>query len=639
MKKILIITNHSYMLWQFRRELIARLMEDHEVVLSMPFVGHEEDFRAMGLRCIETELDRRGINPRRDLQLMRVYEEQLKAERPDLVITYSIKPNIYAGLVCGKLGIPFCANVQGLGTAFQRPGLAQLVTVLYRAALRKARVVFFENQVNAEEFRRRHILPARKQKVLMGAGINLEHYGFCPYPEEETTHFLYLGRIMKEKGMDQLFSAVERLAAEGEAFHLDLVGFFEDEYKDWVDRLAADGIATFHGFQEDPRPYYGAASCVVQPSYHEGLSNVLLEAAATGRPIITTNIPGCREAVDDGQTGILVEVKSTESLYQGMKKFLSLSRQERAEMGRQGREKMAREFEKSAVVEETIGALGLEEKLHSAGKSLAKRAASAKEKTAARGLTPAQRRYLPLKRAIDVAAGGVACVLLAPVMGALAVAIKLDSPGPILFKQKRVGQDKEFFEIWKFRTMRTDTPKDVPTHMLENPDAYITRTGRFMRKYSLDELPQFLQVMTSQLSIVGPRPALWNQDDLVAERDKYGANGVKPGITGWAQINGRDELEIPVKARFDGQYVRDMSLRMDVKCFMATIGSVLNHDGVKEGGTGEMHKEGEQTGDGSAVLVSKEKIDKEVKIGAAVVAVGAVVGVAAIAGLVKRRKR
>ncbi len=250
-------------------------------------------------------------------------------------------------------------------------------------------------------------------------------------------------------------------------------------------------------------------------------------------------------------------------------------------------------------------------------------------------LTEKQIRYLPVKRAIDIAVAGCASIVLSPVMGILALAIKLDSPGPVLFKQKRVGKDKELFEIWKFRTMRTDTPKDMPTHMLENPDAYITRTGRFMRKYSLDEFPQFWQVVLGRLSLIGPRPALWNQNDLVEERDKYGANSVTPGITGWAQINGRDELEIPVKAKFDGEYVEKMSLWMDIKCFLGTIGSVLNHDGVVEGGTGEMQKEGEKTGDGSEVLVSPEKINKEIRTGAAVVGVAGAVGIGVLVAVGK----
>ncbi len=217
-------------------------------------------------------------------------------------------------------------------------------------------------------------------------------------------------------------------------------------------------------------------------------------------------------------------------------------------------------------------------------------------------LTASQRRYLPLKRAIDIVLSGSAIVVLLPVFCLISVAIKLNSPGPILFRQKRVGKNKEFFEIWKFRSMRTDTPKDIPTHMLDNPDAFITKTGRFLRKTSLDELPQIFNILRGQMSIIGPRPALWNQDDLVAERDKYGANDVTPGLTGWAQINGRDELEIPVKAKYDGEYVRKMSLRMDIKCFLGSIRSVLSHDGIVEGGTGELHKEGGKTAEKILVI-------------------------------------
>ena len=357
--KILIITNHSYMLWRFRRELIQELMKEHEVVLSMPFVGHEEDFKALGIRCINTHVDRRGINPKTDLKLMKSYDRLIKKEKPDLVITYSIKPNVYAGLVCNIRKVPYFANVQGLGTAFQTPGLTQFVTLLYKTALCRAKGVFFENQANAEEFRKRKIVDAKKQIILNGAGINLEEYPYQEYPENEKLHFLYLGRIMREKGMDELFYAVQKLYEDGEAFVLDLVGFFEDEYKEQVEALEEKKIAVFHGFTEDPKPYYGGADCVVMPSYHEGMSNVLLEAAAIGRPVITSDIPGCREAVEDGKSGMLVEVRNSESLYGAMKQMLKLSRKERMAMGVAGCQKMAREFDKRTIVAETVKALGL----------------------------------------------------------------------------------------------------------------------------------------------------------------------------------------------------------------------------------------------------------------------------------------
>lgn len=359
MSKILIITNHSYMLYRFRLELIQALMQDHEVVLSMPFVGHEQDFQAMGLKCIDTAVDRRGINPKTDLKLFGFYRKLLKSERPDLVITYSIKPNVYAGIACSLARIPYCANVQGLGTAFQRKGLAQFVTLLYKAAFRKVRTVFFENEANAAEFRRRGIIPAERETLLNGAGINLEAYPFVPYPGCEIVHFLYLGRIMKEKGMDELFEAAKRLHDEQVPFVLDLVGFFEDEYKERVEELQKLGIAVFHGFQQEPRPYYAAADCVVLPSYHEGMSNVLLEAAATGRPVITSRIHGCMETVVEGESGLLCEVKDAQSLYQAMKAFVELPVEKRAAMGTRGRKHMEENFEKSKVVEATIRALRL----------------------------------------------------------------------------------------------------------------------------------------------------------------------------------------------------------------------------------------------------------------------------------------
>lgn len=199
--------------------------------------------------------------------------------------------------------------------------------------------------------------------------------------------------------------------------------------------------------------------------------------------------------------------------------------------------------------------------------------------------------YTPIKRVIDIVLSGVGIVVLFPLLLALCVAIKLDSPGPILFKQKRVGIHKKHFMIYKFRTMCTDTPKDMPTHMLSNPEQYITRTGKFLRKTSLDELPQIFNIFKGDMSIVGPRPALWNQYDLIVERDKYGANDVLPGLTGWAQINGRDELEIPVKAKLDGEYIAQYGFAMDLRCFFGTFLSVLRQDGVVEGGTGSMHKE------------------------------------------------
>lgn len=199
--------------------------------------------------------------------------------------------------------------------------------------------------------------------------------------------------------------------------------------------------------------------------------------------------------------------------------------------------------------------------------------------------------YCKIKRAMDLVLCGTALFFLSPALLGISIAIKLDSKGPVIFRQTRIGIHKSHFEIYKFRTMYADTPKDMPTHLLKNPDAMVTKTGAFLRKYSLDELPQLFNILRGDMSIVGPRPALWNQDDLVAEREKYGANDVMPGLTGWAQINGRDELEIPVKAKLDGEYVRRFGFWMDIRCIAGTVTAVAGHKGVVEGGTGRMKKE------------------------------------------------
>lgn len=200
-----------------------------------------------------------------------------------------------------------------------------------------------------------------------------------------------------------------------------------------------------------------------------------------------------------------------------------------------------------------------------------------------------------IKRIIDFILAILGCVLLSPAFLAIAIAIKCTSKGPVFFKQKRVKKNKEYFYILKFRTMYADTPKNIPTHMLDNPDAYITKAGHFLRKYSLDEIPQIFNILVGNMAVIGPRPALWNQDDLIAERDKYGANNVRPGLTGLAQIRGRDELPIDVKAALDGEYVRKMSFWFDLKMFFGTIVSVVKHNGVVEGGTGNIDKEERKT--------------------------------------------
>lgn len=196
-----------------------------------------------------------------------------------------------------------------------------------------------------------------------------------------------------------------------------------------------------------------------------------------------------------------------------------------------------------------------------------------------------------VKRILDIVLSLAGIIVLGIPMLIISAAVKLGSPGPVFFRQRRFGINKSMFDILKFRTMRTDTPKDVPTHLLSDPTKWITKTGAVLRKTSLDELPQLFNILHGEMSVIGPRPALWNQDDLIAERDRYGANDVKPGLTGWAQVNGRDELPIDVKARYDGEYVKNLSFGFDCKCFFLTLKTVLHHDGVVEGGTGTLERE------------------------------------------------
>lgn len=357
-KRILILANNSDGLYGFRNELLRSLSEKGELVTSVPDDGRFGELEKIGCRVIETSVDRRGINPVKDLGLCLRYWKLLRREKPDLVITYTIKPNIYGGLVSRMLRIPYAVNITGLGTAFQNPGLLRsLVTFLYKIALKKAKVVFFENSGNRQVFLDAKIVPEEKTCLLSGAGVNLEHFTCAPYPEEETTRFLFVGRVMREKGVDELFCAMERLIAEGENCTLDILGGYEEDYEATIRRHEAAGWLRYHGYVKDVRPYIEKAHCFVLPSYHEGMANTNLECAAMCRPVITSDIPGCREAVIPGESGLLCKPQDADSLYETMKHFLSVPVQIRTQMGKAGRAHMENVFDKRKVVEETMRGL------------------------------------------------------------------------------------------------------------------------------------------------------------------------------------------------------------------------------------------------------------------------------------------
>ena len=354
--QILILANHSGGLYDFRKDLISELKKYASVTVAVPHNDRWDELLHLADRVIELPIDRRGMNPLHDSKLFHQYRAILKEVKPDLVLTYTIKPNIYGGLACRMAHIPYAENITGLGSAIENGGwLKKFVLALYKPALKGARVVFFENAGNRDALTATGVVPKGRDVVLSGAGVNLEDYPYQSYPQEGAVRFLFVGRVMHEKGVDELFAAAKRMKQEycdDVEFHI--VGSFEEGYKPLMDELEQAGVVKYHGYQSDMKRFYAMASCVVLPSYHEGMSNVLLEAAASGRPLITSDIPGCREAVEDGVSGYLCPARDADALYEAMRRFAELPQESRAEFGRRGRERMEQRFSKTAVVTETI---------------------------------------------------------------------------------------------------------------------------------------------------------------------------------------------------------------------------------------------------------------------------------------------
>lgn len=358
MKKILILANNDVGLYKFRKELIQKLLEDHEVYISLPNDTLVPLLVEKGCKFVDTYVDRRGINPITDLKLMMKYYSMMKKIQPDLVITYTIKPNLYGGMVSRFLKIPYAINITGLGTAFQNENIIKkLVCFLYKIAGKKAKVVFFENKENKEVFLKNKLIKEEQAYQLNGAGVNLEEYPFAIYPTKENIHFLFIGRVMKEKGVDELFHTAERIKKEYANVVFDVVGPMEDNYKDRIEELTKKDIIQYHGFQSDVKPFIEQAHCFVLPSYHEGMANTLLECASMGRPLITSNIHGCKEAINNN--GYLCNVKDEEDLYVKIKGFIELPYEDKKQMGINSRKHIEKVFDKKKVVEETKKGLGV----------------------------------------------------------------------------------------------------------------------------------------------------------------------------------------------------------------------------------------------------------------------------------------
>lgn len=357
--KILILSNHYLTVRVFRRELIQKLSESHEVVMSIPEDEAEymDELRSFGARLVYVKnMDRRAINPIEDLKLVREYKQLLRDEKPDKVITYTIKCNIYGAWACKKLHVPCYCNITGLGSTFYYGGLMRFVTSrMYKYSMNKAEKVFFENAGNEKTVLDMKLFKKEQTYVLHGAGVNLDKFAYTDYPENDgTLTFLFFARIMKEKGVDELFYSIEKLNRDYHNLKFDFIGIYEDQYEGKVKELESRGYIRYYGFQKNVLPYIQRCHCVILPSYHEGMANTLLESASVGRPILTSDIYGCKEAVLDGESGFLVRPQDAEDLYQKLRQFIELPYEEKAKMGQRARKLMEEQFDKNDIVDETI---------------------------------------------------------------------------------------------------------------------------------------------------------------------------------------------------------------------------------------------------------------------------------------------
>lgn len=364
MKHILMITNDTNFAYNLRREVLQRFVkEGYRVTLLGEILSFREELEAMGIELVDIKTARHGTSIVQDLKLFVRYFGVLRGKKPDIVLTNNIKPNVYAGLSCRLLRIPYIPNITGLGTPVEHPGpMQKLTTFLYKLGIADAPVVLFQNQENLQFFRNRNMLSSKNKTVLLpGSGVNLQSHPLMTYPESGKTHFLFVARVMKEKGIDLFLAAARKFHREDLVF--EVVGGCDDEnYLRILREAEQEGVIVYHGLQNNMTPFYERCSCFLYPSYYpEGMSNVLLEAAASGRPVIAADRSGCRETVDDGVSGYIVPVNDEEATLQAVEKFLNLTWEERKAMGLAGRAKVEREFDRELVVQMYLDQLaGLE---------------------------------------------------------------------------------------------------------------------------------------------------------------------------------------------------------------------------------------------------------------------------------------
>lgn len=365
MSKVLILANHYNTLRIFRRELLKTMsLRGHTVIISIPECDEENKkiLESYGCKVIFTKMERRGMNPVKDFLLLLKYISLITKIKPDKVITYTIKPNIYGALSCKLKHIEHYVNITGLGSAFQEQAgkMRTLVTFLYRISLNKANKVFFENQGNRDTLINENVVKEKQAVVMAGAGVNLKEFCFEEYPQDQkAVKFLFVGRIMKEKGIDELFSAIQKVKLKYPHTEFEFIGWCEEEYQNLIDEFQKDGYIQYYGFQNDVKPYIRTAHCVILPSWHEGMSNTLLESAAMGRPLITTDINGCKEAVLNKKTGFIVKVRNEQDLFEKIEEFINLPYDEKRKMGQNGRRYIENRFDKEDVVKKTVQIIGV----------------------------------------------------------------------------------------------------------------------------------------------------------------------------------------------------------------------------------------------------------------------------------------
>ncbi len=354
MPKALILANSSSGLYDFRNELLQGLMnEGYEIVISIPDDRKVKELKEEGYKVIHTDINRRGVNPIQDMSLIKTYKQLIKTEKPDIVLTYTIKPNIYGGYICGKMKIPFVTTVTGLGSTFEKGGmLLKVIVFLYKTSLKKCSCIFFQNDENRRKFEGYGIC-GKKHITVNGSGVNLDKHfkEELPGHKDDVTRFLYIGRVMKEKGTDEYLEAARALHEKyGDKVSFTAIGYCDDDYEERIKEAEKAGIFKMIPYANDIHPYLREADCIVHPSYHEGMSNVLMEAAATGRPVVASDISGCREIVDDNVTGFLCKPRDVGSLIEALTKYMELSIDERKEMGSAARRYVEQKFDRRSII-------------------------------------------------------------------------------------------------------------------------------------------------------------------------------------------------------------------------------------------------------------------------------------------------